>query len=124
MFYYLFYELLYQHYGAQFRVLRVMNVFQYLTFRTAYAAITALVLCLVLGPRMIRKLREFNFGQQIREHRNRSRSVKKNPAFDCPLLGVCQRFEIVNREEMDVRRIVPVVGKQPGLGRLARQQHG
>src|SRR5438105_14245710 len=77
MFYYLFYELLYQHYGAQFRVLRVMNVFQYLTFRTAYAAITALVLCLVLGPRMIRKLREFNFGQQIREEGPASHQSKR-----------------------------------------------
>lgn len=77
MFYYLFYELLYQHYATQFRALRVLNVFQYLTFRTAYAAVTALVLSLMLGPRMIRKLREFNFGQQIREEGPASHQSKR-----------------------------------------------
>jgi len=28
-----------------------LNVFRYITFRAAYAAITALLLCFVLGPR-------------------------------------------------------------------------
>lgn len=67
MFYYLFYEVLYRQYSAQIPALRVLNVFQYLTFRTAYAAVTALVLSLIFGPWMIRKLREFKYGQEIRE---------------------------------------------------------
>jgi phospho-N-acetylmuramoyl-pentapeptide-transferase len=77
MFYYLFYELLYEHYHSQWPVLRALNVFQYVTFRTAYAAITALVLSLVLGPMMIRKLREFSFGQQIREEGPASHQAKR-----------------------------------------------
>jgi phospho-N-acetylmuramoyl-pentapeptide-transferase len=77
MFFYLFYELLHQHYAAQFRPLRVLNVFQYVTFRTAYAAVTALVLSLLFGPWMIRKLRQFNFGQQIREEGPASHQVKR-----------------------------------------------
>jgi phospho-N-acetylmuramoyl-pentapeptide-transferase len=36
----------------------VFNVFRYITFRTAMALVTALVLSLCLGPWMIRKLRE------------------------------------------------------------------
>ncbi len=43
------------------------RVFQYLTFRTAAAGLTALLLCLVLGPWLIRRLREFQIGQQIRD---------------------------------------------------------
>jgi phospho-N-acetylmuramoyl-pentapeptide-transferase len=43
------------------------NVFRYITFRTIYAAITALVICFVLGPWMIRKLRSLKIGQPIRE---------------------------------------------------------
>jgi len=77
MFYYLFYELLFRKYASQFPALRALNVFQYVTFRTAYAAITALVLSLVLGPWMIRKLREFNFGQQIREEGPASHQSKR-----------------------------------------------
>jgi phospho-N-acetylmuramoyl-pentapeptide-transferase len=43
------------------------NVFRYITFRTAGASITALALSLVLGPVLIRRLREFQIGQVIRQ---------------------------------------------------------
>jgi phospho-N-acetylmuramoyl-pentapeptide-transferase len=43
------------------------NVFRYITFRTIYAAITALVICFILGPWLIRKLQSFKIGQPIRE---------------------------------------------------------
>lgn len=45
----------------------VFNVFRYITFRTAYASLTALFLSLILGPWLIRRLRKFQIGQQIRE---------------------------------------------------------
>jgi phospho-N-acetylmuramoyl-pentapeptide-transferase len=45
----------------------VLNVTRYITFRTAAASLTALTLGLVLGPWMIRKLREFQIGQVIRQ---------------------------------------------------------
>jgi phospho-N-acetylmuramoyl-pentapeptide-transferase len=44
----------------------VLNVTRYVTFRTALASMTALALGLVLGPWMIRRLREFQIGQIIR----------------------------------------------------------
>ncbi|MBI3263153.1 MAG: phospho-N-acetylmuramoyl-pentapeptide-transferase [Acidobacteria bacterium] len=44
----------------------VLNVTGYITFRTAAASLTALVVSLMLGPWMIRKLREFQIGQVIR----------------------------------------------------------
>ena len=43
------------------------NVFRYITFRTIYAAITALLICFIMGPWMIRKLQELQLGQTIRE---------------------------------------------------------
>ncbi|HSC28317.1 MAG TPA: phospho-N-acetylmuramoyl-pentapeptide-transferase [Vicinamibacterales bacterium] len=45
----------------------VLNVTRYITFRTAAASLTALALGLVLGPWMIRMLREFQIGQIIRQ---------------------------------------------------------
>ena len=59
MFYYL-YVALHQEY-------HVFNLFHYITFRTAYASMTALFLSLVLGPWVIRKLKDFQIGQYIRE---------------------------------------------------------
>ena len=46
--------------------LGAMNVFRYITFRAAYAAITALLVCFVLGPPMIDWLRRVGLGQKIR----------------------------------------------------------
>ena len=43
------------------------NVFRYITFRTAMAAVTALALSLVLGPATIRMLKRFQVRQSIRE---------------------------------------------------------
>ncbi|HUX36568.1 MAG TPA: phospho-N-acetylmuramoyl-pentapeptide-transferase [Rectinemataceae bacterium] len=43
-----------------------LNVFHYLTFRSAYAAVTALVIAFLLGPRMIAWLRRLKFGQSVR----------------------------------------------------------
>jgi len=42
------------------------NVFQYLTFRGAYAALTTLLLCYLLGPRIIESLRKLKVGQSVR----------------------------------------------------------
>ncbi|MGD8251036.1 MAG: phospho-N-acetylmuramoyl-pentapeptide-transferase [Desulfobacterales bacterium] len=43
------------------------NVFRYITFRTIYASLTAFLISLVLGAWAIRKLRELQVGQFIRE---------------------------------------------------------
>ncbi|GAB1457224.1 MAG: phospho-N-acetylmuramoyl-pentapeptide-transferase [Spirochaetia bacterium] len=43
-----------------------LNVFRYLTFRSAYAAVTALLLAFLFGPVIIEALRKFKFGQSVR----------------------------------------------------------
>ena len=45
----------------------VLNVTRYITFRTAAASLTALVIGLFVGPAMIHKLRDFQIGQVIRQ---------------------------------------------------------
>ena len=58
------YWLLYQKLFPYFRPFRI---FRYLTFRTAFASLTALLIALLIGPYVIDKLREFQIGQYIRE---------------------------------------------------------
>ena len=53
------------------------NVFQYITFRSASAAILALLISFILGPVIIRKLRQFQIGEEIREHGPASHHKKK-----------------------------------------------
>ncbi len=69
MLYWLFYEKLF-HQFTPFRV------FQYSTFRTALSSITALVLCIALGPWLIARLRAFQIGQFIREDGPKSHLTK------------------------------------------------
>jgi phospho-N-acetylmuramoyl-pentapeptide-transferase len=69
MLYWLFYEKLFRHFTP-------FRVFQYTTFRTAFAALTSLFLCLALGPWLIHKLREFQIGQYIREEGPKSHMKK------------------------------------------------
>src|SRR5438067_11672269 len=60
MLYFLLYEMLSKSVSP-------FRVFQYITFRTALASLTALFLCIALGPLVINRLREFQIGQYIRE---------------------------------------------------------
>jgi len=58
--YWLLYQVLYRHFTP-------FRIFRYLTFRTAFASLTALFMGLIIGPAIIRRLREFQIGQYIRE---------------------------------------------------------
>jgi phospho-N-acetylmuramoyl-pentapeptide-transferase len=58
--YWLLYEKLYPFFHP-------FRIFRYLTFRTAFASLTALLIALFIGPWVIQKLREFQIGQFVRE---------------------------------------------------------
>jgi len=60
----LLYWLLYQKLFPYFHPFRI---FRYLTFRTAFASLTALLIALLIGPFVIEKLRQFQISQYIRE---------------------------------------------------------
>jgi phospho-N-acetylmuramoyl-pentapeptide-transferase len=60
------YHLLYQGLYLSHPQLSVLNVTQYITFRTAAASLSALAISLALGQWMVRTLREFQIGQVIR----------------------------------------------------------
>src|SRR5580658_10008751 len=69
MLYWLLYEKLYPLIGP-------FRVFRYVTSRTLFASLTSLFLCVLLGPWLIRKLREFQIGQHIREDGPQSHQKK------------------------------------------------
>jgi phospho-N-acetylmuramoyl-pentapeptide-transferase len=58
--YWLLYEKLYPFF-------RPFRIFRYLTVRTAFASLTALLIALFIGPWVIQKLREFQIGQFVRD---------------------------------------------------------
>ena len=54
-----------------------LNVFQYITFRSASAAILALIISFILGPAIIRMLRRNQIGEEIREYGPESHFKKR-----------------------------------------------
>jgi len=82
MFYYL-----YQQFHVQFHL---FNLFRYVTFRTAYASLTALFLSMFLGPYVIRKLKQFQIGQYIREDGPKAHQAKAGtPTMGGVLINLC-----------------------------------
>ena len=78
MIYYILYELIFNHFKEKdWFVIKALNVFQYVTFRTAYASITALLISLFFGGKLIEALKRWNVGQQIREEGPQGHMVKR-----------------------------------------------
>lgn len=46
--------------------INAFNVFQYISFRSAYSAVTALLIAFLFGPKVIQILTRFRIGQEIR----------------------------------------------------------
>lgn len=65
------------------------NVARYITFRTAAASMTALVISLVMGPWLIRRLRDFQIGQVIRQEGPESHRAKAGTPTMGGLLILC-----------------------------------
>src|ERR1043166_9895256 len=84
MIYYLLYELIYGHFKDQdWYLVKALNVFQYVTFRTAYASVTAMLISLLFGRRVIDWLKKWDIGQQIREEGPQAHIAKR----DTPTMG-------------------------------------
>src|SRR5437764_15100133 len=81
MIYYILYEWLFKTLsatgGGESYFVKALNVFQYVTFRTAYGAVTALLISLVFGGRVIKYLRRLNVGQEIREEEPQAHHDKR-----------------------------------------------
>ena len=79
MLYYFLYQLFFRQYGAasESYFYKGLNVFQYVTFRTAWATITALLITLFYGNKVIKKLADMKFGQEIREELSAEHQAKR-----------------------------------------------
>jgi len=75
----MFYHLLYPLSGT----IHALNVFRYITFRSAYAAITALLISFLLGPLFLRMLRRRQLTAGVREFLPESHDAKA----DTPTMG-------------------------------------
>jgi len=69
----------------------VLNVFRYITFRSVWALLTALIITIVFGPAMIRWLQRIKIGQHIREDGPQHQAKQGTPTMG----GIMIIFSVV-----------------------------
>jgi len=79
MLYYLLYPL--------HEIVSFFNIFRYITFRAAMAALTAFVLSLIFGPFIIRALKEKKIGERIRKEESAKLYELHSKKEDTPTMG-------------------------------------
>jgi phospho-N-acetylmuramoyl-pentapeptide-transferase len=100
------------HYFPPFRI------FRYLTFRTAFASLTALFTGLIVGPLVINRLREFQIGQYIREEGPKAHQKKAGtPTMGGLLIAISIIIPVVGRSEQSIR-----LDRYPGDSGLCRHR--
>jgi len=79
-----------------------LNVFRYISFRSAYAALTALVIAFLFGPRIIEALRKLKVGQAIRDDGPQSHLKKGGtPTMGGVLVIVSVVFAAILWQDLD-----------------------
>ncbi len=93
------------------------SVFQYLTLRAILGTITALVLSLVIGPTMIRKLSSYKIGQQIRDDGPQSHLSKAGtPTMGGALILVAIAISTLLWADLSSEKIWVVLGVTMSFG--------
>jgi len=60
--------MLYKYFLSIKESVSVFNLFEYITFRSAIAAMTALIISFIIGPYIIKKLKKHQIGEEIRNN--------------------------------------------------------
>jgi len=93
------------------------SVFQYITFRAILGTITALVLSLVIGPTMIRKLSSYKIGQQVRDDGPQSHLSKAGtPTMGGALILVSIAISTLLWSDLSSEKVWVVLGVTMAFG--------
>jgi len=95
------------------------GVLQYITLRAIFAALTALVICLLFGPRLIRWLTAANIGQSIRDDGPQSHLVKAGtPTMGGAMIIVAVSLSTFLWSDITVRQVWVVLFVTIGFGAI------
>ena len=93
------------------------EVVRYITLRAIFAALTALVVCLFMGPRLIRWLTQENIGQSIRDDGPQTHLVKAGtPTMGGAMIIVAVALSTLMWSDLSVRQVWLVLFVSIGFG--------
>ena len=95
------------------------EVVRYITLRAIFAALTALVICLIVGPRLIAWLTAAKIGQSVREDGPQSHLVKQGtPTMGGAMIIVAVAFSTLIWSDLAVRQVWIVLFVTIGFGAI------
>lgn len=95
------------------------GVLQYITLRAIFAALTSLVICLLLGPRLIRWLTEAKIGQSVRDDGPQSHLVKAGtPTMGGAMIIVAVSLSTLFWSDLAVRQVWIILFVTIGFGAI------
>ena len=114
--------MLYYYLAPLAREFRLLNLFNYITFRAAGATVTAILLAFFVGPAIIRRLKGRNVGQVVRADGPASHQSKRGtPTMGGLIILVSTLVPTVLWARWDNQRFVIVaVGATLWMGLIAR----
>ncbi|MEW6620420.1 MAG: phospho-N-acetylmuramoyl-pentapeptide-transferase [bacterium] len=113
MLYHIFYEWLYEPETC----FSIFRVFKYITFRAAYAAITALVISLIIAPFIIKKLKQKHINQVIRKEYLQNHIHKaETPTMGGIIILIALLVSSILWLRFDIRFTWIIIGMTVGLG--------
>jgi phospho-N-acetylmuramoyl-pentapeptide-transferase len=96
-----------------------LNVFQYLTFRSAYAALTTLLISFVFGPRIIEALRGLKIGQSVRNDGPATHLSKGGtPTMGGILILFSMAFAVLLWQDLDSLKVWLTLGAMTAFGAI------
>ena len=69
--------MLYKYFLSLKETVSVFNIFEYITFRSALAAITSLIISFIIGPYIIKTLKKHQIGEEIRNNGPKTHLIKR-----------------------------------------------
>jgi phospho-N-acetylmuramoyl-pentapeptide-transferase len=109
----------YLHELSSIEGLGFLNVFRYLTFRSAYAAVTALFISFLVGPHLIHWLRDVKLGQRIRSDGPQSHLEKAGtPTMGGLLILLAIALPTLLWSDLTNRNVLLALGATLALGGL------
>lgn len=95
------------------------GVLQYITVRAIFAALTALIICLLVGPRLIRWLTEAKIGQSVRDDGPQSHLVKAGtPTMGGAMIILAVALSTLLWSDLSVRQVWIILFVSIGFGAI------
>ncbi len=95
------------------------GVLQYITVRAIFAALTALIICLLVGPRLIRWLTDAKIGQSVRDDGPQSHLVKAGtPTMGGAMIILAVALSTLLWSDLSVRQVWIVLFVSIGFGAI------